>query len=519
MIGLTRAPELNRPGLHWFNTPAPLSCADLRGRLVILDFWTFCCINCIHVLPILHRVEQAFPGVVQVIGVHSPKFSAEKDPANVAAAIARYGITHPVIHDPNMQLWQEYAIRAWPTLTLISPDGYVIGQVSGEPDPERLHQGLGAMLHSFIERGEMTPSTLAPLAACTPPQPESSLLFPGKIKPLPSPPLFAPAARWAVADAGHHQIAFLDEKGNICTRIGSGHAGFADGQYDHARFLSPQGLAADAHALYIADTGNHAVRRLDLCDGTVTTVAGTGRRGATLNLDAPTVPGGMLELASPWDIEVAPTSTSAPIGIYVANAGSHQIALLCLSENQPAVLCDVIGNGGENLIDGPPSQAQLAQPSGLVLDRQRRILWFADSETSAIRGVTLEHDPADQRVFTLVGQGLFDFGHQDGAARRALLQHPLGLCLSSAADSPDALPDILIADSYNGALRLLTPQSQTISTLDLGLCRDALCLPLGEPAGVWAASPGRILISDTNNHRILEVSLTEGWSATFGTAP
>ena len=136
MIGVVRAPDFDQPGLAWFNVAAPLSLAALRGKLVILDFWTFCCINCLHILPSLRRVEEAFPDEVVVIGVHSPKFAAEREAANVAAAIARYGIAHPVIHDPDFRLWREYAVRAWPTLIFVSPDGRVIGS--------RLHSGGGS---------------------------------------------------------------------------------------------------------------------------------------------------------------------------------------------------------------------------------------------------------------------------------------------------------------------------------------------------------------------------------------
>src|SRR5882672_4757487 len=166
MTGIVRAPDFDQPGLAWFNVAAPLTLADLRGKLVILDFWTFCCINCMHILPSLRLVEEAFPDEVVVIGVHSPKFAAERAPANVAAAIARYGIVHPVIHDPDFRLWREYAVRAWPTLIFVSPDGRVIGQHSGEPDPDRLLEAVGATLAQWREEGLLRPSTLTvtPLA-------------------------------------------------------------------------------------------------------------------------------------------------------------------------------------------------------------------------------------------------------------------------------------------------------------------------------------------------------------------
>ena len=177
MEGEVRAPEIDIPGLVWFNTPQALSLRELRGRLVILDFWTFCCINCMQILPALRRVEEAFPEEVVAIGVHSPKFAAERDPANVAAAIRRYGIVHPVAHDPEFKLWRAYAVRAWPTLVFVAPDGSVLGQHSGEPDPERLLAGVKDALDGWRAGGKLKPAALLP---ATTPQPASRFLFPGK---------------------------------------------------------------------------------------------------------------------------------------------------------------------------------------------------------------------------------------------------------------------------------------------------------------------------------------------------
>ncbi len=495
MFGLTRAPDFPNAGLTWINTDAPLTLDQLRGKLVILDFWTFCCINCMHVLPTLSRIESAFSDTVQVIGVHSPKFAAERDPANVAAAVARYGIAHPVVHDPEMRIWQAYAVRAWPTLTLISPDGYVIGQVSGEPDHDRLAQGLTAMLSDFAARGEVRESAaiaVRDLLKPTEPSAAPTLAFPGKIKPLPSAPTQAPSARWAVADSGHHQVVLFDDQGNAVWRYGSGQAAHKDGTADQAALHSPQGIAADAQGLWIADTGNHLLRRIDFASNSISTAWGNGQRGGSLT-------GASTDLASPWDVTAQLDANGQSIKLYLANAGTHQLAIFDCQPN--LTLSVVVGTSGENIVDGPADQCLLAQPSGLALDQDLGTLWFADSETSAVRGVEL-HSP--YRVQTLVGEGLFDFGYLDGAFNRAQLQHPLGLtCLADSGD-------LIVADSYNGVLRRLHIAEQRVSTIDLGHCQDPLCLPLAEPAGVCADGVNRLLISDTNNHRIVEVLLDQG---------
>lgn len=474
MHGSVRAPEIARPGLQWFNSDRPLSLKDLEGRLVILDFWTFCCINCIHILSTLRKVEEAFGDQVAVIGVHSPKFAAERKAANVEQAIARYDIRHPVVHDPYMSIWEDYAVRAWPTLMFLSPDGRVIGQTSGEPDPESLLAGLADMLRQFADDGLIRPG---PPFLTEPPRPPSSLLFPGKIKP-------DGLGNWLVADSGHHQIVLLDDDGAELRRWGDGTPGLIDGGAE-ARFNNPQGLVADADFIWVADTGNHALRRIGRRDGGVATIAGDGHRGPVLRGAAPA---DGVRLASPWDVETADGL------IFVANAGSHQLLRYDPAGDRIAVAA---GNGGENLRDGPAEQALLAQPSGLA--RYGRSLYFADSEVSAIRRLDLD----DGRVETLVGQGLFDFGDEDGPFDEALLQHALGV----AAD-PDGL--LWVADSYNGLIRRLDPDARTAATQPPGDCADAVCLPFAEPAGIAVAERDRLLLSDTNNHRIVEIDLKAG---------
>jgi thiol-disulfide isomerase/thioredoxin/sugar lactone lactonase YvrE len=497
MFGISRAPGFDHAGLTWFNAAAPLSLSDLAGRLVILDFWTFCCINCFHVLPTLRRIEETFPAEVVVIGVHSPKFEHERDPAALQAAIRRYGIRHPVVHDPHMVMWEEYCVHAWPTLVFISPDGYVIGQLAGEPHPELVVQGIADMVHQFWQRGEISPAPLSlmmdgaasPSPSASPSSPTGRLHFPGKIKPC---PLADGAKGWAIADSGHNQVVLVNDEGGELERWGTGKPGFVDGTETEASFDGPEGLACSAAYIYVADTRNHAIRRIDRASGEITTLAGTGCRGDVLRHP---VPAKVAVLASPWDLALVDDR------LFFANAGSHQIGLLDLEEHSVRPFA---GSGAESIGDGPAESATLAQPSGLALCPSGRFLFIADSETSSIRRLSLDAKP---RVDTIIGSGLFDFGHTNGPLAEGSLQHPLGV---AAVDG-----QVLVADSYNGAIRRIDLAARTISDLEPTTCSDTVCWPWGEPAGIAADGPLRLLVSDTNNHRIVEIRLDEGTSRTW----
>ncbi|MEO5366419.1 MAG: redoxin domain-containing protein [Magnetococcus sp. WYHC-3] len=468
MKPLIHAPELHHPDTHWLNTPQPWSLADLRGRLVILDFWTSCCINCIHVLATLKQVEQRFAQRVAVIGVHSPKFDAEKNAEHVAHAIARLDIAHPVIHDPDMRLWRRYAVRAWPTLVFIDPSGRLLGQASGEPDPQALLDYIAAALE------RQGPTDLPPFPFSPPSAPEERFSFPAAVKPF---PCGHQRPRWLVADSGHHQLALIASDGAEVARFGSGRAGLVDGPASDACFCRPQGFVADCQQVWVADTGNHALRHLDLVTGMVTTLAGDGRRGAG---------GPRPQLASPWDLELLERT------LYIANAGTHQI--LSWDLDRPGLRL-AAGSGREGLLDGPALEAELAQPSGLARDRAGQRLFFADCETSAIRVL---HRGPSPHVETLAGTGLFDFGHVNGPLAQAQLQHPQALALWDDTR-------LVVADTFNHRLRLLDLQARTLSDAPwpLACWGGNVCRPLTGPAGVGVDDQGRMAVANTDQHQIL----------------
>jgi Thiol-disulfide isomerase and thioredoxins len=480
MFGLSPAPELCRAGQVWFNVQYPLTLDELRGRLIVLDFWTACCVNCLHVLPILDRLKQYFGDRVVVISVHSPKYPAERDPKCLAYAIDRLGIRNPVVHDPNMCLWRAYGITAWPTLVFIDPDSNIVGELQGEPIADRLIAGVSEMIRLWQRDGLPTPP---PLPALAPSKHDSRLAFPAKIKPLCR---RGGAKRWAVADSGHHQIVLFDDDGRELQRFGSGQPGFIDGNADDSAFCSPQGLVCDEQYIFVADTGNHAIRRVDPTIGHITTLAGTGERGCILREP---MHAAEAELASVWDLEVRGDR------LFFANAGTHQLGELDLSTNRVMPLA---GCGSEALEDGDAATAELAQPTGLALDPSGQALYFADSESSSVRRMWLGNSP---RVETVVGSGLFEFGCCDGSLAAARLQHCRGLAWWNGG--------LIVADTYNSMLRCVDLERQRVTALTLARRKggSGCCLAGGELSGVCSDGPDRLLVADTNHHRIIDLNV------------
>ena len=450
-----RAPELVGRG-GWINT-AGNAAPDLSGKIVLLDFWTFCCANCLHVLDELRELEAEFADVLVTVGVHSPKFAHEADHDALIAACERYGVHHPVLDDPELTTWKAYAVRAWPTLTVVDPAGYIAAQMSGEGHVHGLRSLITDLVAEFDAKGALRRGD-SPYVA---PEPEpTALRFPGKAIAL-------PGGTYLVSDTSHHSIVELaDDATTVLRRFGSGERGFADGPSADARFNEPQGLLLlDDHTALIADTVNHALREIDLASGRVRTVADT-RESAQ---------------ASPWDL----TWDAARSQVVVAAAGIHQ---LWSYDPESGKLDQWAGTTNEGLVDGPLAEAWFSQPSGLATGADGRI-WIADSESSALRYV----DADAGTVSTVVGQGLFDFGLRDGDAAQALLQHPLGVT---------ALPDgsIAISDTYNGAIRRYNPADGQVSTLITGL---------KEPSDALVTPDGDLLVVESAAHRLTRVKLPE----------
>ena len=483
-----RAPELTG-GRGWLNTDKPLTLAALKGKVVLLDFWTYGCINCIHIIPDLKKLEHKYANQLVVIGVHSAKFENEKDTENIRRIILRYELEHPVYNDAEFKVWQSYGVRAWPTQVLIDPTGYVIGAVSGEGNYELIDQVVAKVVDEFRKRGELNEEPLK-LTLERAKVGDLPLAFPGKIL------ADAKGDRLFIADSNHNRIVVTRLDGSLIETIGTGVAGAADGPFEKASFYRPQGMALErgpragsppgvqgGDSLYVADTENHLIRRVDLQAKTVQTVAGTGQQARDYFKQGPAL---TIELSSPWDLQLVGRQ------LYITMAGTHQIWKLDLGNQEVSTFA---GSGREARQDGPLLAAGFAQPSGITSDGKK--LYIADSEANIIRAI----DIASGEVETLVGGDLFDFGDVDGSGDEVRLQHPLGVF---AVDR-----EILIADTYNHKIKELDPKARTVKTF-LGTGKpgqsDGAAPSFYEPGGLGVAN-GKLYLADTNNHAIRVVDL------------
>ncbi|XP_058738486.1 protein SUPPRESSOR OF QUENCHING 1, chloroplastic-like [Vicia villosa] len=484
--------------LDWLNT-APLQFRrDLKGKVVLLDFWTYCCINCMHVLPDLDALEKKYKDMpFVVVGVHSAKFDNEKDSEAIRNAVLRYDVTHPVVNDGDMYFWRKLGINSWPTFAIIGPNGKLLAQLAGEGHKKDLDDFVAAALQFYGKQNMLdnTPITLNLEKDNDPRLLISPLKFPGKLA------IDVLNNRLFISDSNHNRIVVTNLDGNFIVQIGSsGEEGLQDGSFDEATFNRPQGLAYNAkkNILYVADTENHALREIDFANEKVRTLAGNGTKGSDY------VGGGKGDtqlLNSPWDVSFHPFEEK----IYIAMAGQHQIW-------EHNILSGVTrafsGDGYERNLNGSSSTStSFAQPSGISLSQGLMEIYVADSESSSIRGVDLK--TGGSRLLAggdpIFSDNLFKFGDQDGIGSEVLLQHPLGV-----VSGKDGV--IYLTDSYNHKIKKLDPASKRVSTVagtgKAGF-RDGIAVTaqLSEPSGIVEGTNGRLFIADTNNSLIRYLDL------------
>ena len=510
-----RAPSLDG-GVGWINTAGPIDVKDLHGKFVLLDFWTYCCINCMHIMPELKKLEHAYPNNLAVIGVHTAKFEAEQDSQNITDAVLRYEIEHPVVNDAHQAIWTRYQVGSWPTIALIDPEGYLIYMHGGETKAEVLDNFLKSAVPYYRSKKLLDERPLRfdlqqYHAVQTP------LRFPGKIV------ADEPGGRLFISDSNHNRIVVASLDGKLLETIGNGTSGRADGTFATAEFNRPQGMALSGEMLYVADTENHLLRKIDLKQRRVVTVAGTGRQaengwpglGSAEEISGrPRLPERFVgrprqtALSSPWDVWVHRKD------VYIAMAGTHQIWKMPLNESE---IGPFAGNSREDIVDGPllPRQpfgtgfASFAQPSGLASDG--RSLFVADSEGSSIRAVPLLAG-ANSEVSTIIGTAdlpqnrLFTFGDVDGAGQRVRFQHPLGIAYHNGL--------IYLADTYNNKIKVIDPEQRSAATIagtgsaghDDAAGKPGTAATFNEPAGLTYAA-GKLYVADTNNHLIRMIAI------------
>ncbi|MCA9060953.1 MAG: redoxin domain-containing protein, partial [Planctomycetaceae bacterium] len=479
-------------GTEWLNTDHPLTLSELRGKIVLLDFWTYCCINCMHVLPDLKFLEEKYKDQLVVIGVHSAKFDNEKLSDNIRQAIMRYEIHHPVVNDSEMVIWQRFGTRSWPTLALIDPEGKFVGSQPGEGNRELFDQVIGQLVDYHRHKGTLDENPLVfrmESAKVTP----TPLRYPGKLI------VDQASGRLFIADSNHNRIVVTNAAGQLLQVIGNGRMGRQDGPLDQAEFDHPQGLALVGQTLYVADTENHLLRAVDLDAGIVTTVAGTGSQGRP----GRDIGGNALEtsLNSPWDL------TWVNGTLFIAMAGPHQIWRYQPAETPAAEgrLAVHAGSGREDVLNGTLEESAFGQPSGIVPSADGQVLYVVDSEGSAVRIVPVA---ANGQVTTVAGmselprgQSLFSFGDQDGTGEEVRFQHPIGIARAGNL--------LFVADTYNHRIRQLDPATGVVRTWlgDGERGAPESLVQLNEPAGL-AATDKFLFIADTNNHRICVADLS-----------
>ncbi len=480
-------------GTEWLNTTGEIRVKDLRGKVVLLDFWTYCCINCIHTLPDLKYLEKKFPNELVVIGVHSAKFDNEKDSENIRRAIQRYEIEHPVVNDANMTIWRKFGTRSWPTLALIDPEGYFCGRQPGEGHRQLFETVIQKLVDHHDAKGTLDETPIR-FDLEREKMKETPLLFPSKVL------ADGKGGRLFISDSNHNRIIIATLNGKLLDVVGNGQTGNRNGSYDEAMFDHPQGMVLVKETLYVADTENHSIRMIDLKKKKVATLAGTGSQarhrffGGNLKTTA---------LASPWALEHVDGV------LYICMAGPHQLWSHKLGSNRIETYA---GNGREDIINGSRLQCEMAQPSGIISDG--KYLYVCDSEGSSIRKIPLDDE---EDVTTIAGTfelprgaSLFTFGDKDGVGPDARLQHPLGITFDGT--------HLYVADSYNHKIRKLTLQkkfAKVETLLGNGTAGDSLQpLKMSEPHGItW--HDGTLIIADTNNHRLLKHDLKTGKTSRF----
>lgn len=474
---------------QWINTSSPISLKDLKGKIVLLYFWKYSSINCIHALVDIKKLEKKWKNELVIIGIHTPKFSAEKNKENLRQAILRNEIEHPIINDIDFTIWRQYQISSWPTFVLIDPKGMVVGVQSGESIYEGFDKILSGMVEEFNSYRLISITPNKSISLENKKITNHTLSFPGKLI------LNETGTELFVSDTNHHRILRIDtQTRKILDTIGNGKPGFKDGNFSGAMFQRPMGLTLKDDYLYIADSENHAIREANLKTKRVKTLAGTGEQAKSYNVSGK---GKEVSFNSPWDLIESKNI------LYITMRGSHQIWTVDLKTLEADVFA---GSGSENLFDGKLEEASFAQPSGITKDRVK--FYLTDSETSSVRSIDFK---SSESINTVIGRGLFEFGDLDHSYPQARLQYPTGIAYSNGK--------LYVADTFNHKIKLIDPYEKTSITLagtgKIGAQNGKLLeASFFEPSGI-AVFKSKVYVADTNNHTIRVIDLDSKMVSNF----
>lgn len=529
------------PPMHkWFNCESLSLNSDLKNKLVVIDFWTYWCINWLHVLPELEYLENkyAHDHGVAFVGCHSAKFTNERESEKVREAVMKYDVKHPVINDEEMIFWDSLERTSWPSIAILSPEGWPLIFLSGEGNKEKIDTIIEVALEYYgddrisrkpialyleedkeIEvkqnkRKREESLTKEERAALN-----SNLRFPGKLIWIANQPMLTYDCNLLViSDTGNNRLVLINiDTNEWVDTIGNGFIGLVDGKYSECSFHHPQGIChvyrENEHFLYVCDSNNHAIREINLNTKEVLTVIGTGEQGRDREGNKNPE---YQKLSSPWDIVAINRDT-----LIIAIAGTHQIWALNLKNNR---CFNFSGTGAEGNLDSKNNlkKWEWAQPSGLslgVISKEKIEIYVADSESSSIRAINMKSLSSSRNV---VGgdsnpRNLHAYGDIDDIGVSAKLQHPLGVHFVKHKNV------VLVTDTYNHKVKVIDPFTNEIFSWlgnGNGTLKDgnAMNSEFSEPSGVYslwikdASGNDKLLVfvSDWNNHWIRSVDYDEG---------